>query len=78
MILKMFHRPKPRQFNHIPIYYNPDSEAQKKAKEADQDLRTKMRAERESKTSINFGRKSINITIYGLIILFLIYLIFFS
>jgi hypothetical protein len=78
MLFKMFHRPKPRQFSYTPVYFNPESDNKKSTSDDQNELRSKFRAETEKNSRIASKRKNINISIYLVLIIFLIYLIFFS
>jgi hypothetical protein len=78
MILKMFHRPKPRQFNYKPVFYNPENEQKQQRKQESDDFRSKFRAETSRSSKFSSGRKNISIGVYLVIIALLIYLIFFS
>lgn len=78
MQFKMFHRPRPRQFNYKPIYYDPSKDADQPQSKDDEKLRVKFRHEVERNSRRGLRRKNINITIYLVIIVLLIYFIFFS
>jgi len=78
MFLKMFHRPKPRQFSHTPIYYTPEADAKKASRDEQAEFRSKFRAETEKNTRFSSKRKNINLLIYLVLISFVVYLIFFS
>lgn len=78
MILKMFHRPKPRQFSYKPIYYDPDQEHRREEKEKHGEIRSRFREETQKNSRAFTRRKNINISIYLVVIALLIYFIFFS
>jgi hypothetical protein len=78
MQFKMFHRPKPRQFNYKPIYFDPEKEKKQAAKEEMGELRAKFREETRRVSQFGSNRKKINLTIYLVIIALLLYFIFFS
>lgn len=78
MQFKMFHRPKPRQFNYKPIYFDPEQEKKQAQKEEIGELRTKFREEKQRVSKVGSNRKGINLTIYLVIIALLLYFIFFS
>ncbi len=78
MILKMFHRPKPRQFNYKPVYYVAEEKQNQENKQGNEEFRNKFRAETHRNSRFGSGRKNISIGLYLVIIALLIYLIFFS
>ena len=85
MNISFFKRPKPRQFNYKPLYYNPekdDAEERKRALNSD-DPRERMRAEirRRWKTErkpVNDSNSMFRIFFYIIFAAFTIYLIFFT
>lgn len=78
MQFKMFHRPKPRQFNYKPIYFDPQQEEKQAKKEEMGDFRVKFREETDRNSKFASKRKSINLSIYLVIIALMLYFIFFS
>ncbi len=78
MQFKMFHRPKPRQFNYNPIYFDPEKEKKQAEKEEIGELRAKFREETKRVSQVGSNRKGINLAIYFVIIALLLYFIFFS
>ncbi len=78
MQFKMFHRPKPRQFNYKPIYFDPNQEEKQKQREEVGDFRMKFREETERNSKFGSRRKGINVSIYLVIIALMLYFIFFS
>jgi hypothetical protein len=78
MQFKMFHKPKPRQFNYQPIYHDPEKEAKEKKLAELGELKSKFHEERQKNMRSSSQRKNINISIYLVIIMLLLYFIFFS
>jgi hypothetical protein len=78
MQFKMFHRPKPRQFSYKPIYFDPQLEEKKSKREEIGEFRAKFREETEKNSKFTSKRKSINLSIYLVIISLMLYFIFFS
>jgi len=78
MQFKMFHRPKPRQFSYKPIYFDPEKEKKQAQKEELGSFRAKFREETQRQSRVSSTRKKINISIYLVIIMLLLYFIFFS
>lgn len=80
MKFKMFHIPKPRKFSYTPIYYNPDEEEtlSGEGKKNSDSKRSNDRSYRYWQRDIDriTRKKTINITIYIIIVLLLTYLIF--
>jgi len=85
MNIIFFKRPKPRQFNYKPLYYDPEKEEAENRKKAlsSDDPRERMRAEirrrwyPERKTSAG-GINMVRIFIYIAFAAFAIYMIFFT
>ena len=88
MKIVFFHKPKPRQFNYIPRYYDPVKEEMEERKRRlgllnDGDIKEKMRADirrkwRVERNSSNRQAKSVRIVVYLLFAAFVIYFIFFT
>jgi len=76
MKLTLFHRPKPKSFNYKPIYSNPEDEKKNKRDEKIS-LKDRFQQEKEKKFTSS-TKKGLNITMYIIIILLMLYLIFFS
>ncbi len=79
MKLKFLHTPKPRGYGYQPVFYNPDEE--KKATEnKEPEGSKKLRREMESRWMANRRKNrasTIQLMVYMLIILALLYYIFF-
>lgn len=73
----MFHRPKPKQFNYKSIYSDLEKEEKQGKNNGLSEFRIKLRDERSRKMGISPKQKGINITIYIIITLMLLYYIFF-
>ena len=88
MNIAFFRRPKPRQFNYKPLYYDPAKEEAEKRKKTLQsmqegDRREHMRAEirrkwRTERTSLEKRDQVLRIFFFALIAGFAIYFIFFT
>jgi hypothetical protein len=88
MNIIFFRRPKPRQFNYIPRYYDPVKEEMEERKRQlgllnDGDIREKMRADIRRKWRVERNAASkqfffVRIFIYVLFIGFALYFIFFT
>ncbi len=78
MLLKMFHRPKPRQYSYTPVYYNPKEDEKKSSSENQDAFRSRFREKTEKNSKTANRKKTINVSIYLVLIILLIYLIFFS
>ena len=88
MIFTFFKRPKPRQFNYQPMYYDPakeEAEERRKAREALEsgDYKERMRAEirrkwRVDKSPVNKNAHFIRLAFYIIISILAVYLIFFT
>ncbi|MBN2729096.1 MAG: hypothetical protein JXR53_07715 [Bacteroidales bacterium] len=82
MKFKMFHVPKPRKFGYSPIYYNPDEEETVRAGKKNKPDSANGKEEKANKywqTDMNRinRRKSVNITMYLIIAILLLVVIFF-
>jgi hypothetical protein len=88
MNIVFFKRPKPRQFNYVPRYYDPEkeeAEARRKARNSPQDMDPgeRMRAEirrrwRTDRKEADPRNKLFKIIFYAIIAGFFIYMIFFT
>ncbi|MCU0370025.1 MAG: hypothetical protein MUC31_01310 [Bacteroidales bacterium] len=88
MNIVFFKRPRPRQFNYQPLYYDPakeEAEERKKARNSAQegDIKEHMRAEIRRKWKIDRNQSARNnqmprIIIYVIFSLFIIYFLFFT
>lgn len=76
MKLTLFHRPKPKSFNYKPIYSNPDEEKKSK-KDEKLSLKDRFQNEKDKKFTSS-TKKGLNVTMYIIIILLMLFLIFFS
>lgn len=79
MKFRMFHVPKPRQYGYKPLYYTPDEEDQENVKRSEKvSSKSEARGYWQKETERLKRRKPINIVMYLVIILILLYLIFLS
>ena len=88
MNIAFFRRPKPRQFNYKPIYYDPDKEEAEERKKTLQSLqegdrREHMRAEirrkwKTERTDTEKRNEVLRVFFFVIIAAFAIYLIFFT
>ncbi|PKP01210.1 MAG: hypothetical protein CVU11_15935 [Bacteroidetes bacterium HGW-Bacteroidetes-6] len=78
MKFRMFHVPKPKQYGYKPQFYVPDDEEPEYKKQSKNASKSDAGGYWQKETERLKRRKPINITIYLVIILILLYLIFFS
>jgi hypothetical protein len=88
MKIVLFKRPKPRQFNYRPLYYDPEKEAAEERKKAlnglqDGDPKERMRAEirrrwRTERKAVDNKNRFFRIFFYGIFTFFILYLLFFT
>jgi hypothetical protein len=85
MNIIFFKRPKPRQFNYKPLYYDPEKEEAENRKKAisSDDPRERMRAEirrrwHADRKSASGGLNMVRVFIYIAFAAFALYLIFFT
>jgi hypothetical protein len=88
MKIVLFKRPKPRQFNYRPLYYDPEKEAAEERKKAlnglsDGDPRERMRAEirrrwKTERKAVDNSNRMIRIFFYIIFAFIILYLLFFT
>lgn len=77
MNLTFFHRPKPKSFNYKPIYSNPEEEKKIVKNETEISLKDKFQIEKNKTTTFS-SKKGVNIFIYLIVIILMLYIIFFT